>query len=132
MIDVVVAVIAGGVGEADQVEPEDRHPLAEMGRGQQPVDQPLVGVGAVVADERVDLLGRRGQADQVEAEAADQGRPVGLGRRLEPFGRQPGADEPVDRRRRAAGWAAGSAGRVGGMIGPVPLPLGPLARSSVG
>ena len=44
-VDVVVAVIAGGVGEADQVEPEDRHPLAEVGRGQQAVDEPLVGVG---------------------------------------------------------------------------------------
>ncbi len=44
-VDVIVAVVAGGVGEPDQVEPEDRHPLAEVGRGQQPVDQPLVGVG---------------------------------------------------------------------------------------
>ena len=66
-VDVVVAVIALRVGEPDQVEPEDRHPLAVVGRGQQPVDQPLVGVGRVVADERVDLLGRGRQADQVES-----------------------------------------------------------------
>ena len=30
-VDVVVAVIAGGVGEPDQVEPEDGHPFADSG-----------------------------------------------------------------------------------------------------
>ena len=39
-----VGLVAVGVGVAGQVEPVDGHALAEPGRGQQAVDQALVGV----------------------------------------------------------------------------------------
>ncbi len=93
-----VLVVAVGLGEVDQVHPVPRHALAVVGRGEQAVDQPLVGVGPVVAEERLDLLGRRRQAGQVEREAADQGsggRPRGPG--SSPFARETGLDEGVDR-----------------------------------
>ena len=94
---ILVAVIAHRVGEPDQVEPGHRHPLAIMGRGQEPVDHLLVCVGGGIGLEGVDLLGRRRQADQVEAESADQGPTVGLGRGLDAPGLERGEDEGVDR-----------------------------------
>ena len=99
------------------------------GRGEQAVDQPLVGVGPAVGDEGVDLLGGRRQAGQVEPEAADQGRPVGLGGGGEAERFQLGEDEGVDRvadpRRHPDG---GDVGPDGGDERPVPLLLGRPGR----
>ena len=130
-VDMIVAVIAGRVGEADQVEPEDRHPFAEMGRSEQPVDQPLVSIGPVVVHEGVDLGGRRGQADQVEAEPADQGSPVGLRGRLELLGGEPGPDEPIDFVGQAPAGRARPERRVASAEDrPSALSTRPLRRSS--
>ena len=63
-----VDAVAVRVGVAGQVEPGPRPALAVMGRGEQAIDQPLVGVGPVVGQEGVDLRRGRRQADQVEAE----------------------------------------------------------------
>ena len=63
-----------------QVEPVLAPALAVMRAGEQAIDQPLVGVRPVVAEERVDLVGRRRQAGQVERDAADQRDAIGLGR----------------------------------------------------
>ena len=68
-----------------------------MRRGEQAVDQLLVGQRVRVGDEGVDLLRRRRQADQVEREPADQGAAVGLRRRRQAFRLEPGQDERVDR-----------------------------------
>ena len=79
-----VLFIAVRVGVAGQVEPAPRPALAVMGRGEQPIDEPLVGVGRRVVDEGVDLLRRGRQADQVERQRggpACSGRPRGDGRR---------------------------------------------------
>jgi hypothetical protein len=74
----VVGVVAVGVAVAHEVEPEQRHALAVMGRSQQAIDRLLVGVGAGARDEGVDLFRRRRQAEQVEAEPAQERAAVGL------------------------------------------------------
>ena len=79
----LVLLEAVGVGIAGGVEPVPSPALAVVRAGQEPVDQLLVGVGASVGEEGVDLLGRRREADEVEAQAADEGGPVGLGRGLQ-------------------------------------------------
>ena len=66
VVAALVLVVAVGVAVVDDVEPVPAPALAVMGAGQQPIDQSFVGVRIRVADERVDLLGRRRQAEQVE------------------------------------------------------------------
>ena len=56
----VVAVVAHAVGVAHEVEPEERHALAEAGRGEEPVHLPLVG--AVRAGRSRTRAPRRGWA----------------------------------------------------------------------
>ena len=60
------------------------------------VNEVPVGVGMRVVDEGVDLGGRRRQAGQVEADAADQRGAIGLGRRADVLLLQPGEDEAID------------------------------------
>ena len=48
---VLVAVIADGIGEADQIEPTDGHALAIMRRGEQAIDLLFVGVWVFIGDE---------------------------------------------------------------------------------
>jgi hypothetical protein len=55
----------------------------------------VVGVRGFVFDERLNLLGRGGQADQVEGQTSDQSAAVGLRRRLEPDLRKPSAHQEV-------------------------------------
>ena len=98
MIPALVLVVAVGIAVVDDVEPVPAPSLAVSGRGEQPIDQLLVGIRGVVAEEPVDLLGRRRQAVQVEGEAADQGPAIGLGAVMQPLGLQPAEDERVDRR----------------------------------
>ena len=93
---VVVEVQAVGVAVAGGVEPEPRHVLAVAGRLEQAVDDLLVSLRRRVGQEGVDLFEGRRQAGQVERHAADQGRLLGLGRRREPLGLEPGQDEPID------------------------------------
>ena len=89
--------------EVDDVHPVPGPALAVMGARQQAIDQPLVGVGRPIVEERRDLLGGRRQPDQVEGEPADQRAPVGLARRPQALLRQLGEDESVDRRCGPAG-----------------------------
>ena len=73
-----VVLEAVGVGVADDVEPVAAPALAVVRRGEQAVDEFLVGVGRLVGEEGVDLFGRRRQAGQIERDAADErarGRP---------------------------------------------------------
>ena len=77
----LVLVVAVRVAVVDDVEPVPRPALAVVRRREQPVDQLLVGVGVAVRDERVDLLRRRRQADQVEVQPADQRAAIRLRRR---------------------------------------------------
>ena len=75
---VAVLLEAVGIGVPGGIEPRQRHPLAIMRAGQEPVDEFLIGIGSGVGDEGVNLLGRRRDADQIGREAADEGRPVGF------------------------------------------------------
>ena len=92
-----ILAIAVRLGIADQVEPVPRPSLAVPRRGQQAVDQALVGIGRIVGEERVDFLGGRGQPGQVEGRAADQGRLVGLGGGGQAVLEERLEDESVDR-----------------------------------
>ena len=67
------------LAEVRDVEPEPREPLAELRGGEEAVHQDFIGVGGLVIDECVDLLGAGRQAVEVEGEAADQRPTVGLG-----------------------------------------------------
>ena len=64
---VVVVEEAVGLAEAREVEPVVGHALGVGGRGEQAIDEALVGVGRRVRDERVDLLERRRQARSASA-----------------------------------------------------------------
>ena len=98
-------------------------PLAVVGRREQPVDHLLVGVGGLVRRGRRRSPRARGQADQVEGHAPDQGAPVGLGRRREALGLQRRQDEPIDRILRP-----GAVPDFGGLGGP-DRPEAPVLRA---
>ena len=110
--------LAARLGEPGHVEPVPAPALAEAGRGEQPIDDLGEGVGRVVGEERVELLGRGRQADEVERHPAEQPRPVGVGDRGEPSGFERREEEAVDvaarpvrllhRRRRRTSSAAGT------------------------
>ena len=81
-------VPARGVGfeavrfrEADDVEPMARPTFSLLRRGEQPFDQPPIGViGRVrLVDERSDFLRNRRQAHDIEIDATDQRPPIGRG-----------------------------------------------------
>ena len=128
-VAVVVAVIAVGVGKANHVEPIHRHPLAVVRRGQHPVHQVLVGLRRRIGQERRDLLGRGGQARQVERKSPHKRRAAGLGRRRHSQRSKFRAHEQVDRidnvRCHASGWRVGASGL---FIRPMLLPGSPFSH----
>ena len=77
----VVLGVAVGVGVAGDVEPVPAPALAVVRRGEQAVDQPLVGVGRVVGEERRRLppASAAGRC-RSNVGPADERAPVGLGR----------------------------------------------------
>ena len=92
----VVGVVAHRVGVAHEVEPVNRHALAVMRTGQQPVDQFAKGARRRVGDKRPHLFPSRRQPGEVERQAADQRTAVGLPRRLVALCPQRRQHEPVD------------------------------------
>ena len=77
----VVAVVADRVGEANDIEPADRHLLAIVRAGEQAVYKQHVCIRTCVGDECRDLVRRGRQAEQVEGKPADERPTIGLGRR---------------------------------------------------
>jgi len=67
----IVAVITDCVGEANHIEPTDRHPLAIVRVLQNAVNELFVGVGRLVVDEVRHFLWRGWQTQQVEIKAAN-------------------------------------------------------------
>ncbi len=114
-------MVADRVSEPHHVEPADRHALAVMGACQQAFDQPLIGLRRRIVRERPDIFGRRGQADQVGSQTADQGPAVGLGRRLQPDFREPSPHQHVH-----GVLAGGDLGLDGPLVRPVFLIFRPL------
>ena len=94
---IAVDVVAVRVGIPGGVEPRHGHPLAIVRRLQERIDAPFVGVGRTVGEKGVELGRRRWQPRQVVGDAAKESRLVGLLRRLEALGLEPGEDEAVDR-----------------------------------
>ena len=92
----LVAVVADGVGVADEVEPPGGEPLRMSRRGEQPVHQLREAVGPRVGQIGLDLGGRRRQPRQVERHPAEERERIGVGRRCEPFRLEPGEHEAVD------------------------------------
>ena len=91
-----VVGVPRAVGVAGEVEPLAGHVLAVAVVGEEPIDEPLDGVGRRVGHEGIDLIGRRRQAREVEREPPGERGPVGLGLRREPLGLEAGEDEAID------------------------------------
>ena len=122
----VVAVVPDAVGVAHEVEPEERHPLAEVRGGEQAVDLALVGVGAGVLLEGARLLRGGRQADEIEAQPAQQLGAARLGRRREPSLLDPRQHERVDRGSAPAAARGGGRSAHRRQVGPVRLVPGAL------
>ncbi len=93
----VVAVIPDRIGVAHLVEPEDRHPFAEMRGSEQAVDEDFVSVWPMVLDEVVHLFASGRETREIEREPADQARPVRLGGGLQVVLLELILDKDVDR-----------------------------------
>ena len=109
----VGAEISVGIGVSRCIQPVLAPALAVAWRGQQAVDEPFVGAGIGIADECGDLLGPGRQAGQVEADAADQGRAIGVGTEGQPLVLERLLDEAIDRGSDAA-WSLGDGRSAGG------------------
>ncbi len=123
----VVVEVAVGLGIARDIHPGGGHALPVTRRGQQAIDQPLVGVRALVGDEGVDLGEGRRQAGQVERHPVDQGLAVGLRRGPQPLLLQLGVNvavEVVDRL--TVERSAPDRNAPGRDVGPVRLVFGAL------
>ena len=96
-LPLVVEVDAVGVGVAGIVEPVPGPLFAPFEPGQQPVDEPFVGIGRGVGDKGLHDGRLRQQAGEVEGHAAGEGAAVGLPSGGQPSGFQAGEHKAVDR-----------------------------------
>ena len=110
------------VGVVSHVEPRPGPAFPVVRRGQQTIDDPLVGTGTLVLDERRDLAGGRRQPDQVQRDATNQRLATGNRRRDDPLTDQLSKHEQIDR---VPGPRSPSSGRNvrtnDRTVGPVPL-----------
>ena len=91
-----------GVGQsvvdiARRVEPVPAPTLAVVRRGQQRIDESLVGIGLRIGEKRCDRRRFRGQTDQIEIRTTDQRTAIGLGGKRDSLGFQFRQQESVDR-----------------------------------
>ena len=107
--------IAFRVGVSGHVEPVPRPVLAVVGRVEETVDEPGVGLRVGIVYESRDLFVRGRQAREGVGKAADEGAAIGLGRGCESGPLQPGADKKIDRITRLVGQG----GVADGLEGPV-------------
>ena len=75
-----IALVAVTVGVACQIQPVKGPSLPVMRRGEEPVNHTFVSIRTLIAQVTADLVRRRGQADQVQADPSDEGILVGFGR----------------------------------------------------
>src|ERR1051325_4157886 len=92
-----IDLVTGAVGITSKVQPVPAPPFAKVWRGEQPINELLVGVGTPVGHESIDLLRIGRQAQKIEREPANQCGAVSLGRRLEALPLQPRENKVVDR-----------------------------------
>ena len=93
----LVAVVADRIGVAHQIEPPRRHPFGMGGAGEEPIDEALESLGGGIGEKGIDLGRFRGEAGEIEGDAAGERRPVGLAGGHEPRTCQLPADEGIDR-----------------------------------
>ncbi len=105
--------VAFGIRIARDVQPVARPAFAEPRIGQEPVHELFQGLRIGIGGEGFDLLGGGRQAEEIEIRAADERRPVRLGRKRQPFFREGGEDEGVQRLPDARG--VGQRGRGGSL-----------------
>ena len=84
------------VGVADDIQPMLRPALAVARRGQQPLNDSLVGIGALVCEKRSDFCGRRRQSNEIERYPPQPRQAIGFGRRTQPFRFETAEDKAVD------------------------------------
>ena len=90
--------VALGIGVVRHIEPVPAPALAIEGRGEKSFHHARESVGRAVGLECLDFLGRGRNAQEVERGPADQGPPIGRGRRREPRVFEPGQNKCVNRR----------------------------------
>ena len=96
--------IAVAVGIARLIEPQPRLPLAVVRARQEPIDLPfpgLLGIGRMGGKKAIELWGRRREARQVEADAAEKRLGGSRRRRGEPRTCHGSHEKAVDRMLRA-------------------------------
>ncbi len=87
-VDRVIAIAPGGseneaaegqrLGEPGDVEPVPSPALAEVGRGEEAVDERFISDRRRIVNKRIDILGRGRQSDQVKRESPRQRCAVGF------------------------------------------------------
>ena len=111
------------VGVAPHIHPMPAPPFAVGRGGEEPVDEPVVGIGGGVGKEGPQVVARRRQAGQIERHAPQERRPVGRGHRLEAGCSELGVEEAIDRMARAARPHRGQCCLLGSHEGPVVAPV---------
>ena len=101
------------VGIAGGIEPGQRHSLAIVGAGHQPIDNGFVSLFTGVIDEVINFLGGRRKSRQIDRQSFDECRPVRFGGRSQPFRLQFGQNKSIDWRLDPFGFSNGGLGRSG-------------------
>ena len=94
----VGAEVSVGIRVARCIQPVLAPALAVVRRGQQAINEMLVGIRIGVVDERGDLRGAWRNARQVKAQTADQGGAIGVRTEGQPLFFECLLDEAIDRR----------------------------------
>jgi hypothetical protein len=95
-VTLAIALVAVAVGIAGSFQPGIRHALAIAKRSQQSVHHLLESLRRLVGAEGIELRGRRRQANEIQAHAAQPGRAFGFLRRRQAFMFQPVQHECID------------------------------------
>ena len=127
----VVAVVSSRVGEPHEVEPVDRHPLPEVRRGEQPLDQLSIRIGPGVIDERGDIFRLRRESREVKRQPADERHAVGFRCRCQLVLSKCDVNKSIDRVASRADFSSRHSGLHERLIGPMPLPVRPLLDPGV-
>ena len=97
-----VLLVPPGLRVTREIEPVLPPALAEVGRREEPVDEVLESPRRVVRQERLDLIGRRRQTQEVEGDAADPGATFSGRRRKQSGGLELDQDVVIQRLSRPA------------------------------
>ena len=111
------------VGIAPHIHPMPA-PSFAVGRGvEEPVDEPVVGIGGGVGKEGPQVVARRRQSGEIERHAPQERRPIGSSHRLEAGCSELGVEEAIDRMARAARPHRGQCCLLGSHERPVVTPV---------